>query len=90
MFFSVLCSNRTRGNGQNWNMEIPYKQAKGILYFEGDRALEQAARGVVKSFSGGIQHPPGCFPVSRTVESLLWQGVGLDNLQRSLPTPMIL
>lgn len=29
-------------------------------------------------------------PVQPTVQNVLWQGVGLDEPQKSLPTPMIL
>ena len=53
--------------------------------------MEQAAQGGGGvSFSGDIQDPPGRLPVRPGVGSLLWQGVGLDDLWRSLPTPAIL
>jgi len=55
-------------------------------------ALEQAAqRGCGVSFSGDIQNPPGWGPVQPAVgETALARGLGLDDLQRSLPTPTIL
>ena len=62
------------------------------LYFEGDRALEQAAqRGCGVSFSVIIQDPPGQGPVQPAVgDPALAGGVELDDPQRSLPTPNIL
>jgi len=41
-------------------------------------------------FSGDTQDLPGCLPVQSAVASLLCRGVGLDDLQRSLPAPTIL
>jgi len=39
---------------------------------------------------GDIQDLSGCFPMQPSVDYLLYQEVGLDNLQRFLSTPMIL
>ena len=86
--FPVVPSNRTRGNGHK--QEVPPEDEEELLYPEGARALGQAAqRGCGGSFSGDIQT---CLDV--TVQpapvTLLEQGVGLDDLQRSLPTPATL
>ena len=66
----------------------------GILVVKGkgDGALEQAAQGGCGvSFSGDIQDPPGQGPVQPAVgDPALAGGVGLDDPQRSLPTPAIL
>ena len=57
-----------------------------------DGALEQAVQGGCGvSFSGDIQDPPGQGPLQPTVgEPCFGRGVGLDDAQRSLPTPTIL
>ena len=65
--------------------------AKELLHIEGDGALEQAAQGGCGfNFSGDIQDPRGHPPVWPVVEGLFCRGVGLDDLWRSLPTPIIL
>jgi len=71
--------------------EVPHQYVKELLHSEGDGALEQAAqRSWAVSFSGEIQDPPGHLPaVPPAGGSLLWQGVGLDDLQRAIPTPVI-
>jgi len=72
--------------------EVPSEHEEELLPSEGDRALEQAAQqdcGV--SFSGDIQDPPGQGPVQPGVgDPALAGGFGLDDPQRSLPTPNIL
>ena len=82
----MVPSERTKGNGK----DLSEHEIK-LLYFEGDRALEQFAQiscGV--SFSRDIKNPLGCFPVQPIVGNLFKQEGGLDDLQKSLPTLMIL
>jgi len=57
-----------------------------------DTALEQAAQGSCGvSFSADIQDPPGRGPVQPALGDLaLTEELGLDDPQRSLPTPAIL
>jgi len=63
------CSATGQGaTGKNWTTEVPSKHKDKFLYFEDDRAVEQAfQRSCGVSFSGDIQYPPGCFPVQPTV-----------------------
>ena len=65
----VLVGGRTRGNGHKTGaQEVPYKHEEKLTHLDGARAVEQAAqRGCAVYFSGGIQNPPGCFPVKDTV-----------------------
>lgn len=59
-----------------------------LVYFEGDRKVEQAAQSTCAFLLGDTQNPPGHFPLQPgTCAS---RGVGLDDLQKSLPTPVIL
>lgn len=49
---------------QTGTQEVPHERKEKLLYFDGDRALEQTAqRDCGVSFSGEIQNLPGCFPV---------------------------
>ena len=69
--FSVVSSDRRRGNGHKMECKIPYEHERKNLYYEGDRALEQAAqRGCAVCFSGDSQDLPGCFPAQSTVGNL--------------------
>ena len=62
-----------------------------LLPSEGDGALAQAAQGGCGvSFSGDIPAPPGRGAVQLLWVTLLGQGVGLGDPQRSLPTPTML
>ena len=64
---------------------------KELLHSKGDGVLKQIAQGGCGFyFSGDIQDLPGHTPVQPAVGSLLCRGVGLDDLQRSLPAPTIL
>ena len=72
--------------------EVPSEHEEELLPSEGDGALEQAAQGGCGvSFSGDIQNPPGCCPVQPAVgDPALAGAAGIDDSQRSLPTPSIL
>ena len=71
---------------------MPSEHEEELLPSEGDGALEQAAQGGCGVFfSGDIQDPPGQGPVEPAAgDPSLSGGVGLDDPQRSLPTPTIL
>lgn len=58
-----------------------------LLLFPGSNSIYYICQ---LSFSGDIKNPPRHFPVQPTAGNLLWQRVGLDDLNRSLPTPTIL
>lgn len=47
-FFPVVLSNRTRGNRHKVNIKLTYEHEEKLPYFEGDLALQQAAREVVE------------------------------------------
>ena len=72
--------------------EVPAQHEEELLPSEGDGALEQVPqRGCGVSFSGDIPDPPGRGPVQPAVGGPASAGVvGLDDAQRSLPTPTIL
>ena len=58
--------------------EVPSEHEEGLLHFEGDEALEQAAQGGCGvSLSGDIQDLPGQGPVQPAVGDLASVG-GLD------------
>ena len=71
--------------------EVPCEHEEELLPSEGDGALEQAAQGGRGVSSGDIQDPPGHGPVQPALgRPCFSRGVGLDDPQRSLPTPTIL
>jgi len=72
--------------------EVPAEHEEELLPSEGDRALEQAAQGGCGvSFSGVTQDAPGQGPVQPALcDPASAGGVGLDDPQRSLPTPTML
>ena len=59
------CSVTEQGAmGVNMVLQVPFEHEEVLVYFEGDRALAQAAwRGGGVSSTGDFQNPPGCFPV---------------------------
>jgi len=64
---------------------------KELVQGKGDGTVEQAAQGGCGFFFyGDIQNLPGCLLVEPAVGSLPCRGVGLHDLWRSLPAPIIL
>ena len=86
--FSGVSSGRIRGNGHRLKREIPLKYANQLFYCEGDRTLEQIAqRDCEVSLRGDTQNPTRHSPEQPAlVDPALSNGVGQDNLHRSLPT----
>lgn len=88
--FLVVPRDRTRGSGHKLEHRMfHFKHEENLHSCEQDTALEQAVqRGCGMSPKEETQNPPIHIPVQPTVGSLLQQGVGLDNPQRSLPITM--
>ena len=62
--FLVVPNDRTKGQqAQTETQEIPYGHEEKILYFEGNRALEQMAQSDWEVSSRDNQNLPRCFPV---------------------------
>ena len=74
--FSVVPSDRTRGNGHKPGAEeVPAEQEEELLPSEGDGALAQAAQGGCGvSFSGDIQALPGRGAVQPALGDPAWAG----------------
>ncbi|PKU39429.1 hypothetical protein llap_10270 [Limosa lapponica baueri] len=73
--FSVVPRDGTRDNGQNLNTEVPSEHEEELLYFEGGRALEEAAQGGGGvSFSETFQTCLDMFLCNLLWVDLLWQG----------------
>ena len=83
--FSCAQRQDERQRAQTEAQEVPAKYEGALLYWEGGRALGQAAqRGCAVSFPGDIQTLPGCHPAQCALGDPAWLRVGLDDLQRSL------
>ena len=63
---------------------VPSEPEEKLPYCKGDRTLEQAARREYGAFLSGTTQ------FNTHLDAFLCKGLGLDDLQRSLPTPMIL
>jgi len=72
--FSVVPSDRTRGNGHKQAQEVPSEHEEELLPSEGDGALEQAAQGGCGVSSGDIQDLPGRSPVQPALGDPAWAG----------------
>lgn len=71
---------------------MPFKQKKRLFYYEGTQTLEQVSREIVESPSletGQYSKPDWTWPWV-TWSRRHCRGIGLDNLQSSLPTSMVM
>jgi len=77
--FSVMPSNRTRGNRHKLKDEVPSKYQDALLYYVGARALARAAQRVCgASMLGDLQKLPGHGPGQPSVQSPTGARVGSD------------
>jgi len=91
--FPVVPSDRTRGNGHKLKYrKFHLNMRKNFFALRVTKPCHRLLREVVDSaISGDIQDPPGQGPVQPAVANpASARGVGLDDTQRSLPTPNIL
>jgi len=86
--FSVVCSNRTRDKMHK--LECGKFHLNLRENFRGARALNRLPREVEEPPSLEIFKTHLDVFLSNLLWGTIWQGVGLNNLQRSLPNPMIL
>ena len=59
--FSDMQQQKKGSQTKAW--EAPSECEEKCLYFEGDRALEEAAQKGYEVSSGDIQNPSECFPI---------------------------
>lgn len=85
----MLPGERARGNRHELEYRKFYTNMKKTFSLKVQMIGRSYPEILWMSFSGYIQNPPERFPVLSTVGNHLQQGVELDDLQMSLPTPMI-
>jgi len=90
--FSVVPSNRTKGNGHKLKpRKFQLNMRKNFLPLRVTEPWHRLPREVVESLSLEIFKPRlDKFLCSLLWVTLFWQGVGLGDPQRSLPTPAML